>query len=73
MLDGLIQQFAGGDAQLLEGSQLHGGVAQMLQSAPNEHVIGAIESALGSLGGGGFGQSVQEGTANATPEQRSGP
>jgi len=72
MIDSLIQQFAGGEAQSLEGSALHGGVAQMLETAPNEHGIGAIGEALGALGGSGFGQSVQQGTMNATPQQRNG-
>ncbi|MBV9279832.1 MAG: hypothetical protein JOZ41_07105 [Chloroflexi bacterium] len=72
MLDNLIQQFAGGGAQSMEGSALHGGVAQMLEAAPNEHGIGAIADALGALGGSGFGQSVQQGTANAAPQQRNG-
>jgi hypothetical protein len=70
MLDSLIQQFAGGGAQTMEGQQLHGGVAQMLQEAPNEHGTGAIGEALSLLGGQGFGQSVRQGAANASPEQR---
>ena len=70
MLDSLVQQFAGGGAQSLEGEALHGGVAQMLQAAPNEHGIGAISEALGTLGAGGFGQSVQQGAMNASPQQR---
>lgn len=72
MLDSLIQQLAGGGAQSLEGEQLHGGVAQMLQTAPNEHGIGAIASALGALGGSGFGQSVERGSSHANPQQRNG-
>jgi len=48
MLDGLIQQFAGQGANNLEGEALHGGVAQMLGSAPNEHGVGAIGEALGA-------------------------
>jgi hypothetical protein len=70
MLDTLIQQFAGGGAQTMEGQQLHGGVGQMLQAAPNEHASGAIGEALGLLGSQGFGQSVQQGAMNASPEQR---
>jgi hypothetical protein len=42
MIDNLIQQFAGGGAQGLEGPALHGGVAQMLGAASNEHAVGAI-------------------------------
>lgn len=72
MLDSLIQQFAGGQAQSLEGQELHGGVAQMLEAAPNEHGIGAISEALGALGGSGFGQSVQQGSMNASAGQRNG-
>jgi hypothetical protein len=72
MLNGLIQQFAGGGANGLEGEALHGGVAQMLGSAPNEHGTGAIGEALGALGGMGFGQSVSQGAGNASPEARSG-
>jgi hypothetical protein len=72
MLDTLIQQFAGGGGQGLEGSALHGGVAQMLEQAPNEHGIGAIADALGALGGSGFGQSVAQGAAHASPQQRNG-
>jgi hypothetical protein len=72
MLDSLIQQFAGGQAQSLEGPALHGGVAQMFEAAPQEHGIGAVADALGALGGSGFGQSVQQGAANATPQQRNG-
>ena len=72
MIDNLIQQFAGGEAQSLEGSALHGGVAQMLEAAPNEHGIGAIAQALGGLGGGGVAQSVEQGAMNASPQQRNG-
>jgi hypothetical protein len=72
MLDSLIQQFAGGGANSVEGEALHGGVAQMLGSAPNEHGVGAIGAALGALGAGGFGQSVTQGAGNADPEARSG-
>lgn len=72
MIDTLVRQFASGEVQSLEGEALHGGVAQMLQSAPNEHGIGAITEALGALGGSGFGQSVQQGAANAGPQQRNG-
>lgn len=72
MIDSLIQQFAGGEAQSLEGSALHGGVAQMLETAPNEHGTSAIGEALSALGAGGFGQSVQQGTMHATPQQRNG-
>jgi len=72
MLDGPIQQFAGQGANNLEGEALHGGVAQMLGSAPNEHGVGAIGEALGALGPGGFGQSVSQGAGNAAPEARSG-
>jgi hypothetical protein len=72
MLDGLIQQFAGGGASGLEGEALHGGVAQMLGSAPNEHGTGAIGEALGALGSAGFGQSVSQGAGNAGPGARSG-
>jgi hypothetical protein len=72
MLDGLIQQFAGGGANSMEGEALHGGVAQMLGSAPTEHGVGAISEALGVLGSGGFGQSVTQGAGNASPEARSG-
>lgn len=72
MIDSLIQQFAGGSASSLEGPALHGGVTQMLGAAPNEHALGAISEALGALGGSGFGQSVQQGSANASPEQRNG-
>jgi hypothetical protein len=70
MIDSLIQQLAGGEAQSLEGEALHGGVAQMLQTAPNQHGIGAIASALGALGGSGFGQSVQQGSTHASSQQR---
>jgi hypothetical protein len=72
VIDSLIQQFAGGEAQSLEGSALHGGVAQMLETAPNEHGTSAIGEALSALGAGGFGQSVQQGTMHATPQQRNG-
>lgn len=72
MLDSLVQQFAGGGANTMEGPQLHDNVGQMLSAAPEGHVTGAIGEALGALGGGGFGQSVQQGTANASQEQRNG-
>ncbi|MGI8825790.1 MAG: hypothetical protein ACR2JC_09115 [Chloroflexota bacterium] len=72
MLDNLIQQFAGGGASSMEGPALHDNVGQMLDAAPQNHVTGAVSEALGSLGGGGFAQSVQQGAANAGPEQRSG-
>ena len=72
MLDGLIQQFAGGGANNLEGEALHGGVAQLLSSAPSQHGVGAIGEALGALGPAGFGQSVTQGAGNAGPGARSG-
>src|SRR5947209_12207921 len=72
MIDGLIQQFAGGEVQNLEDEQLHGGVAQMLGNAPNEHGVSAIGKALGALGAGGFGQSVAHGAGSADPQARNG-
>lgn len=72
MIDGLIQQFAGGGVESLEGEALHGGVAQMLSGAPNEHGEGAIGEALGGLGPAGFGDSVRQGAAGTSPEARSG-
>src|SRR5947209_3661040 len=72
MIDTLLQQFAGGGAQSLEGPELHQGVNQLLQTAPSEHGVGAIGEALQALGGGGFGQSVQQAATNATPQQRNG-
>lgn len=72
MLDTLIQQFAGGEAQSMEGGELHGGVAQLAENAPSEHTGGAFGEALGALGAGGFGQSVQQGVANAGPGERAG-
>lgn len=72
MLDGLIQQFAGGGGDQMEGEALHGGVAQMLSKAPNQHGVGAIGEAIASLGAGGFGQSVAQGAGNAGPEARGG-
>src|SRR5947209_7489169 len=72
MIDTLVQQFAGGGAAQMEGSSLFGGVSQMLEGAQNEHGIGAISQALGSLGGQGFGQSVAQGAAQAGPGQRNG-
>ena|SRR5438270_1805531 len=70
MIDGLLQSFAGGGVQDLEGEALHGGVAQMMQQAPNEHGIGAVGQALQSMGAGGFGSSVAQGAAHASPQQR---
>jgi hypothetical protein len=72
VLEGIVQQLAGGGAQDLEGEQLHGGVAQMMQQAPNEHGVSAISEALGALGAGGFGQSVMQGAQGASPQARSG-
>jgi hypothetical protein len=72
VLDGLIQQFAGGGANSLEGEALHGGVAQMMQGAENQHGVGAFSEALGALGGNGFGQSVAQGAVSASQEQRNG-
>lgn len=72
MLDGLIQQFAGGGASNLEGEALHGGVAQLLSGAPSEHGVGAIGEALGALGPAGFGQSVSQGAGNTGPGAQSG-
>ena len=72
VLDSLIQQFAGGSANSLEGEALHGGVTQLLGSAPNEHKVGAIGEALGALGPAGFGQSVSQGAGSAGPEARGG-
>ncbi|HZU11512.1 MAG TPA: hypothetical protein VFB58_01625 [Chloroflexota bacterium] len=70
MLDSLIQQFAGGGHESMGSEQAQTGVSQMLQAAPNEHGIGAIADALGTLGAGGFGRSVQQGAASASPPQR---
>lgn len=72
MLDGLIQQFAGDGASNLEGEALHGGVAQMLGSAPSQHGVGAVSEALSALGSDGFGSSVAQGAGQASPEARSG-
>ena len=72
MIDSLIQQFAGGGASNIEGEALHGGVGQLLGSAPNEHKVGAIGEALGALGPSGFGQSVSQGAGSASPAARSG-
>lgn len=72
MLDGLVQQFAGGGVDQMAESELHGGVGQMLSAAPSEHGAGAIGEALSTLGGSGFGQSVAQGAATGTPEERSG-
>jgi len=71
MLDNLIQQFAGGAAQSLEGSQLHDNVGQMLSAAPENEVKGAVSQALGALGPQGFAQSVQQGAERGGPEGRS--
>lgn len=71
MLDSIVQQFLGGQAESVPHDQLHSGVGQMIQQAPNESVLGAVEGALGQLGGGGLGQSVAQGAQNATPQQRS--
>ena len=70
MLDGLIQSMAGGGVEDLEGEALHGGVAQMMQQAPNEHGIGAFGDALQSMGAGGFGSSVAQGATQGSPQQR---
>jgi len=72
MLDGLMQQFAGGGGDQMAESELHGGVGQMLSAAPSEHSAGAMGEALSTLGGTGFGQSVAQGAATGTPEERSG-
>lgn len=72
MLDSLVQQFAGGGAQSMEGNELHGGVGQLLQAASGEHSSGAIGDALSMLGAGGFGNSVLQGSQTATPQQRNG-
>lgn len=71
-MDSLIQQFAGGGAQSLEGEALHGGVAQLLGNAPSEHGQSAISEALGLLGGGGVAQSVAQGSQGASQEERNG-
>jgi hypothetical protein len=70
MIDGLIQSFAGGSSNNMEGQVLHDGVSQLLQHAPNQHGTSAISEALGALGSGGFGQSVAQGAAHANPQQR---
>lgn len=70
MIDGLIQQFAGGGLENLAGEELHGGVGQLLGAASQGQSSGAFSEALSALGAGGFGQSVAQGAANATPEQR---
>lgn len=70
MLDSLIQQFAGGASQSMEGPQLHDSVGQMLSAAPEHEVMGAVSQALGTLGPGGFAQSVQQGAEGASPDGR---
>jgi len=72
MLDGLVQQFAGGGGDQMAESELHGEVGQMLSAAPNEHGTGAIGEAISTLRGSGLGQSVAQGAATGTPEERSG-
>jgi hypothetical protein len=71
-MEGLVQQLMGGNTQSMNPADLHGTVGQLLEQAPNEHGIGAITSALESLGGGGFGQSVQQAAAHAGPTERNG-
>lgn len=72
MLDGLIQQFAGGSGQGVNEGEVAGAVAQMFGAAPNQHATSAVSEALGALGAGGFGQSVAQGAANAGPQERNG-
>jgi hypothetical protein len=72
MVEELAQQFLGGQAESLAGSELHGGVGQLIQSAESGHVMGAVQEALGARGPQGFANSVQQGAANASPQQRNG-
>ena len=72
MLDGLMQQFLGGNAQSLEGPELHGGVNQMLQQTSGGELGGVIGQVLGSMGSGGFGQSVGQAAAHGGPGTKAG-
>lgn len=72
MLDDLVKQFAGGGAQSMEGNDLFGNVAHMLQNSPPQHGKHAVGQAIGTLGGKGVHQSVKQGTAHATQQQRNG-
>lgn len=69
MLGQLAQQFLGGEAQNLEGPELHGRVGQMAQAAPDESVTSAVREALGTLGPQGFGQSVEHAAQSGGPQQ----
>lgn len=69
MLDGLIQQFAGGGGNLGE-NELHSGLSALLGQASAGHASGAIGDALQALGAGGFAQSVQSSAQNQGPNER---
>lgn len=70
MLDSIVQQFLGGQAQNLEGEELHQNVRHMAGQAPAPSVINAVQGALGQLGPQGFGQSVQQASQGAPQNQR---
>lgn len=72
MLDGLVQQFLGGGGESLMGQELHGGVGQMIDQAPNHQVNSAVGDALGNLGPEGLAQSVFQAAEHSTPQQRNG-
>jgi hypothetical protein len=70
MVENLARDFLGQQAESMAGEQLHGHVGRMVQQSPNESVLGAVGQALGVMGPGGFGQSVEHGTKQAQPQQR---
>lgn len=72
MIDSLVQQFLSGNHESLGGDELHSGVGQMIQQAPNPTVNSAVEDALGQLGPQGWGQSVANAAQHASPQQRNG-
>ncbi len=70
MLDSIVQQFLGGQAQNLDGDTLHQHVRHMAGNAPTPSVVGAVQGALGQMGPQGFGQSVHHASQGASQGQR---
>jgi hypothetical protein len=70
MLDGIIQQLAGGNVDNIPNDQLHNHLDSLLGAASQGHVAGAVSDALGNLGPDGFASSVASAAQGQGPNER---
>jgi hypothetical protein len=71
MLQNLASQFLGG-SQNIDDATAHNHVTQMMQTAPQEHVQGAVTGALSKMGPEGFSGSVRQAAEKGGPAQSTG-